>query len=799
MKPALCILLALITPLAAFSPELSLVNPRGGQRGTEMEIHFHGDRLEETSEALFYEPGLSLSSIEIKDPKHVVAKLNIAPDAHLGEHSLRLCTPGGLTQLRSFWVGQFPNVAETEPNATFETAQKIELNHTVMGVANLEDDDHYVCRLKKGQRLSVEVEAMRLGRVMFDSFVAILDPRGFELASCDDTPLLRTDSFVSIIAPEDGDYRILVREAAYEGTPDCQYRLHIGTFPRPTAVFPTGGKPGETIEFTFIGDPSGPILQRITLPTTADPRAAVFPIQDGFTSPSPHYLTVSPLGYVRESGDNSTQKTATVMPPLPSAVHGILDDEKSADWFTFSATKGQNLTLRVIARSHRSPLDSVLSLHAADGKQLATNDDQGAPDSSISWTCPADGGYALQIHDQLNRSGPDFTYRIEVVEKSPTLAATLPLVERVNSQKWKTFPVPRGNRYAAVVNVTRENIACDAALESNSLPSGVTQHSPHIPRSTNSFPVVFEASSDAPLAGGIYPFFIKSIGNPPILTGSLTDTIHHVDINNQGAYHSATFDRIAMAVTREVPFKIDLVAPAAPLVQNGTLALKVRVSREAGYAEKITARFLWNPPGVTGPVTIEIPGGQAEGIYELNASNDATPAAWQVCVLAEANTPQGPVLVASSLTPFKVAEPYVTMTLDLAATEQGRPTTWLGKIEHRHSFEGSATAVLVGLPHGATCAPQTFTKNQSEITFPVAIAADAKIGKHNGVFCRITIPENGTTILHQTAMNSTLRIDPPTQVPVAASKTNTPPAAPATNPDGQKPLSRLEQLRQRAK
>jgi hypothetical protein len=797
LKSALSILLALITPLAAFSPVLSLVNPRGGQRGTEMEIHFHGQRLEEISEALFYTPGLSLSNIEIKDPQHAVAKLTIAPDTPLGEHSLRLRTPGGLTELRSFWVGQFPNLAEAEPNATFETAQKIELNHTVMGVADNEDDDYYVCSLKKGQRLSVEVEAMRLGRVMFDSYVAILDPKGFELASCDDTPLLRTDSFASIIAPEDGDYRVLVREAAYEGTPDNQYRLHIGTFPRPTAVFPTGGKPGETLEFTFIGDPSGPIHQSITLPAAADPKFAIFPVHDGFSPPSPHWITVSPLESVSESGDNSTLKFATVMPALPSAAHGILDGKNPVDWFKFSAPKNRNLVLRVIARSHRSPLDSVLSVHAADGKQLATNDDQGAPDSVISWACPADGEYALKIRDQLGRGGPDFTYRIEITEKSPTLAATLPVVERVNSQKWKTFPIPRGNRYAAVINVTRKDIACDAVFEAGSLPTGVTLHSPTIPRSTNSFPVVFEATPDAPVAGGLYLFSLKSTGDAPPLTGRLADTIHHVDINNQGAYHSATFDRIAMAVTREAPFKIDLVTPAAPLVQNGTLALKVRATRSESYAEKITVRFLWSPPGVTGSVTIEIPGDKAEATYELNASKDAAPAEWKVCVLAEANTPQGPVLVASALTPLKVAEPYLAMTLDLAATEQGRATSLLGKIEHHHSFEGSATAELVGLPHGASSPPQTFTKDEVEITFPVAIAADAKVGKHNGVFCRITVPENGAAILHQTAMNSTLRIDAP--APAAVAKADEPAPAPQAKPDGGKPLSRLEQLRQRGK
>ena len=124
MIRAVSILLALVTPLPAFSPELSLVNPRGGQRGTEMEVHFHGERLEGISEALFYEPGLSLSPIDVKDAKHALAKLTIAADAPLGEHSLRLRGPGGITEVRSFWVGQFPSVAETEPNATFDQAQR---------------------------------------------------------------------------------------------------------------------------------------------------------------------------------------------------------------------------------------------------------------------------------------------------------------------------------------------------------------------------------------------------------------------------------------------------------------------------------------------------------------------------------------------------------------------------------------------------------------------------------------------------------------------------------------------------
>ena len=124
-------------------------------------------------------------------------------------------------------------------------------------------------------------------------------------------------------------------------------------------------------------------------------------------------------------------------------------------------------------------------------------------------------------------------------------------------------------------------------------------------------------------------------------------------------------------------------------------------------------------------------------------------------------------MVASALTPLKVAEPYITMTLDLAATEQGKSTSMIAKIETPHAFEGAAAVELLGLPLGATCPALTFTKDQTALTFPITVAAAAKIGKHNGLFCRVKVPAHGTTILHQTAINSTLRIDAPSPAPVA--------------------------------
>ncbi|MED5419670.1 MAG: peptidase, partial [Verrucomicrobiota bacterium] len=248
------VLLAL--PSLAFTPTIGTIQPRGGQRGTEITLHLGGDRLYEPQEILLYQPGITVTNLEKAGDQHkaVKATITIAPDAPLGEHLLRLRCKGGVTYQRSFWVGQYPTVMEKRSedggrdlNSNFNEPQEIAINQTVQGVADREDADYYLLQCKKGQRLSVEVEGMRLGRILFDPYVAILNKDRFELAASDDTALLFRDCAASIVVPEDGPYTVLVRESSYQGTGACQYRLHVGEFPRPTAVYPPGVRPGDSL------------------------------------------------------------------------------------------------------------------------------------------------------------------------------------------------------------------------------------------------------------------------------------------------------------------------------------------------------------------------------------------------------------------------------------------------------------------------------------------------------------------------------------------------------------------------
>jgi hypothetical protein len=797
------VLLSGVLPMWGFSPELHTVMPRGWQRGTEVLLHFHGERISDTQEVLCYQPGISFRDIKVIDAKHISALATIAPDAPLGEHQFRLRTAGGISEMKLFLVGQFPCVDEVEPNNKFDQAQKVEANTTIHGISTLEDEDYFVCHLKKGQRLTAEVEAIRLGQAMFDAYVAILDPQRFELSANDDTPLLRTDCFASIIAPADGEYRVVVREAAYEGSETCRYRLHISQAPRPSAIYPTGAKPGESVEFTFISDPSGPIKQTITLPAAGPNPFPLFAQADGLSAPSPNWIALSPIDYSNEVEPNSSAKESTPLPAIPCAAHGVIGENGDADWFRFSAKKNDNLVIKARALGLRSPLDSVMSIRDSNGKNLTTNDDQGGLDSSITWACPADGDYFVRIQDKLRKGQADFTYRIEITHRLPSISAALPTVERVQTQKWKMLTVPRGNRYASVVNFTRENVGCALQLVAESLPAGMTFTAPVVPKNSTSFPILIEAAADAPIAGGLYHIGLNATGEgaPADLKGALKERIEHVDINNQGSYHGTSVDRISMAVIEEAPIRIDLEQPAIPIVKNGVLLLKIKAHRAEQFNKAVKLRFLWIPPGIGAPVTIDLPEGANEAVYEINASADAATGQWPIVILAEVPTDKGPVLVSSNFATLTVAEPFLSMSIELCATEQKKPTPLLCKVDVTTPFDGQATAELMGLPHGTKAAPMPLNKDTKELLFQVEVAADATLGKHQNLFCKVSVPQNGQNITHQVAYGGVLRIDAPMVAtapkPAAPAAEAKPSPTPAPAAPTAKPLSRLEQLRQK--
>ncbi len=797
-------------PSLAFTPTIGIIQPRGGQRGTEMTIRLSGDRLYEPQEILLYQSGITISNLEKEGDqnKAVKATITIAPDAPLGEHLMRLRCKGGVTYQRSFWVGQYPTVMEKRSedgsrdlNSNFNEPQEIEINQTVQGVADREDADYYLLQCRKGQRLSVEVEGMRLGRTLFDPYVAILNKDRFELVASDDTALLFRDCAASIVVPEDGPYTVLVRESSYQGTGACQYRLHVGEFPRPTAVYPPGVRPGDSLEFTFVGDPTGNLVTKLEIPKESQSFRAFIKNGEWF-APSGLPVRISPLPYHNEVEPNEGSKEATPpeAPPIPVAFHGILSKKQDKDWFRFAAKKGQKLRARVFARQLRSPLDPYIIVRKeGDSKQIGNNDDagNGDPDSRLDFEIPEDGIYNINIRDQLYSSGPDYTYRIEIAVRGPSLSATLPYATRNDSQKWKMICVPRGNRVGRVVTLSRSNIGCDLDLGAANLPSGVSLDRDTASRSINTMPVIFEATPEAEIAGALYHLHVKDPKSE--LTGPFTESIHHIEVNNAGTFHSYHDERITIAVIEEAPFELNLEVPPVPLVKNGTMNLKITAKRHPDFKEAIKLTLPWRPPGVSAPSSVTIPKEKNEVVMEINANGGAAVAKWRIFVSGEATCSRGPLLISSKLQPIEIADPYVGGKIELAATELGQNTDLVCTIAVHKEFEGEAKINVNGLPHGVTSEELTITKESKEITFPLAVSKEAKKGKTSNLFCSVVITENGHPIRGTVMGGGVLRIDPPPPAPKKPVVAKKEPPKPAETKPVKKRLSRLEQLRLQSK
>ena len=363
------------------------MKPVGGQRGTEVVVTLTGQRLADAREILFYQPGITVTKIEAGKDGQATATFQIAPDAPLGLHDFRLRTATGISPLKTFSVGVLKDVDEVEPNNDFATPQPIAMNVTVNGVADNEDVDYYAVEAKKGDRITAEVEGIRLGLTLFDPYVAILDAKRFELGSSDDAALIWQDGFVSVVAPEDGTYIVLARESAYRGNANCLYRLHVGNFPRPTATVPAGGKAGEPVTVRWIGDVLGEKTTSLTLPEGEDRDFGLVAQDERGTAPYPNAFRLSPFGNTIEAEPNETHATATPFTP-PVALNGVIGTAGDVDHYAFKAKKGQTYDVRVFARQIRSPLDSVLSIAARDGGTVAAQRRQRRPRQLRSGSTP---------------------------------------------------------------------------------------------------------------------------------------------------------------------------------------------------------------------------------------------------------------------------------------------------------------------------------------------------------------------------------------------------------------------------
>lgn len=801
-----CVILLLLAALLcslrakAAPPSVERLEPAAGQRGTSFSLTVTGAGLHATSEVLLYGSGIRCDSLQPLSDNSLKITLTADPELPPGTRAFRLRSAEGLSELITFQLSLLPVILESEANNSTETAQPVPLNSTVVGVVTAADSDCFLVTLEKGQRFSVEAEAMRAGGSMFDAVLNLHGPDGTWLMTIDDTPLTRQDPWLNFTAPESGDYVVEIHEAGFEGDEGSRYALHMGDFERPSTVWPVGGPAGGAQSVTWKNSDGTAFTQTLQLPPVPGQLISIRPVRDGKESPVGVPFRVS-------TGKNHNEDSADTHTPLqlPAALNGRLTNENETDTWRLSATAGERVRIEVWAARLGSAADTLLEVYSPDGRLLAFADDEESHDSAVNILIPTTGNYEVRIREKRGRGGEECFYRIEAEAAKGTVTAFLTRPDR-RTQERQAIAVPQGNRVVTFLSVQRKGFTGESSLAASGLPDGVELVGARIPADRYWVPIVMQAAADAPVAGRLAAVEAAGRDGENIITGQFLQRIDLVAASADQLFHAAEVDRLAVAVTEPVPYSAELEPPRTPLAVDGTLALRVHVERSAGFDGALEVTFPFLPPWVDGPDKLLIPADQVSGDYVLRAWPKAEPRTWQVCAEvrpalgnstdAPPGTPQEPggrrsrpagvlrTAVATALVPLTIAISPLSAEPVRIVTEQGRSAVATIRPTIHGQLPDSLTATLEGLPNRVSAEAVTWDGKQREIAFHVLPEQTAPLGVFAEVQVRIAGVMEGQPVSWLVAAGSVLQLEPPDGIQLDESG---------------RPLSRLEKLRRAAR
>jgi hypothetical protein len=418
----------------------------------------------------------------------VTYRLTLAPVVPVGIGAVRLSTAAGVSSLQLFMIDDLPTdigAGKNGANVTPAAAQPLPIGVAVDGNCESLAARYFRLSGKKGERVSVEVVAQRLGSKL-DPIVRLLDPAGRELAYCDDTPGLGSDCRFGYTFPADGDCLIELRDANYEGGGDYRYRLRVGDFPLATNVFPLAARRGQTRSFAVEG-PGGRTLAPVTvaLPDDQSPCAWLGVKNEGGKGSTPLAVLFADADDQLETEPNDDTKSATPI-QLPGNVSAHFDRPGDRDVYRFDAHKGDRVAFRGRTRSLGTPGELLLRLLKPDGSKLAqsvqadpkTPVTAPVPDEpTVEATIPADGTYFLSVEDLARAGGPGMAYRLEA-DRPPAASFALTVdVDKIEGPAGSTATVKvtcvRNKDFTGPITLSLAGDGIpDLSLENNTIKKG---------------------------------------------------------------------------------------------------------------------------------------------------------------------------------------------------------------------------------------------------------------------------------------------------------------------------------------
>jgi hypothetical protein len=771
-------------------PVIAGVFPPGATVGQTTEWAISGRNLSKVSNLRISGGGVEILELLIKDETTATAKVRVASDASPGFREVRLDGASGVSNLAIVRIDRLEQVLEVEPNDDPELAQEVEVGSALIGVLQALDVDDFRIKGKPGQRLTLDLEARRVG-TSISPVVTVFSASGAAIAQGREMRGGDGDCRMTVVLPDDGVCVVQVRDNVYGGNNLAKYRLRVEPTPFATGVFPLGGPKGQTIEVELCG---GNLLQprrkSITLPDVP----GTFVLPGEFEGPDGPVASPARLIVGEDSEIFELTRPANGSPiELTSGVtiNGRLSEAGEVDVYRLRVKTGDKIRARVEADSLGSWLDSVLAIRDDKGAILAQNDDsstsapaerpravsaQGipgpSPDSTVDYEVKADGILTIELADRFGDGGPEYGYRLSIGPTRPDFSVTLLLgnananaramgnlntvrAARTTPGQFGVFNLKPAGSVALNFLVTPEGRPGPIEVRAEGLPEGVTAEpvtvrlgGPPTPGTSSAAPEGTAPASDflllkvAPFAQpGLSEFRVvastKSAGLSITREASATIGIDSVAVSNRPI--TRVLMRFPLKVLGEArplfvgppaPPTLRKVGVPGPLLQGDRIDLALDFSNAvtADDGSSIEARA----EGVGLSTNTVISAGTS--LTEEAGSSDVT-----IHVLASIKAQLGPHFVKVSYTPAGGSTVEREVMVEVKAPIEVRPlaesiflragdNATLGvEVRREPGFDGEVEMKLEGLPRGVKAGkPITLTAGMAKAEFRLEMSAEAK-------------------------------------------------------------------------
>jgi hypothetical protein len=625
------------------NPRINTVTPPGGKVGTTVEVVFNGTDLEDPESLFFSHPGIKGEPISTEaaapdpnkkeknkkgappsKPVNSKWKVTIAPNVPVGHHDVRVVNKWGVSNPRTFVVGDLNEVMEKEPNNDVAEAQRVEINTTINGsLSGPLDVDYYVFKGKKGQRVVMSAltssidSRMTVGLQLFSGERRLAENRNYA----------GNDALLDYTLPDEGDYLLRVFEFTHVlGNSEYFYRLSITTAPWIDAVYPPCVEPGKQAKLTVYGrnlpggkpDPTAVVNGRVleTLSVTVDPPkepAALTQLNysghirppmsslDGFEyriknesgTSNPYLLTFARAPVVLDNEKNDTPETAQEV-TLPCEIAGRIEKKRDRDWYAFSAKKGEIYSIEVFADRIGSPADMAIALRQVNpAQEMSDLDDSQETLTQVKFftrtTDPphyrfevkADGKYQIQLRSQDGdvQAGPRHLYRVVITPERPDFRLVVMPPDELRPDSGQLMK--GGNQYYSVLAWRLDGFNAPITITADGLPPGVTCEPQTIGPNQRQVPVVVTAKPDA--APGLFEIKFKGTatiqGKQEVREARPASITWAMQAQQNIPAHSRLDRNLLLAVRDQAPFNLTATIDKADLKPGDKANVTVKLTR----------------------------------------------------------------------------------------------------------------------------------------------------------------------------------------------------------------------------